>query len=189
MKTMVTTGDGMHINDGPGWPGQLRIERERIDISSNSPKVDRSWTFTDAAGHFHAATEDKREPWPTLRMRIEERPCGFADHDEDCDGENVTHWHCLICDEEIAPGMKPGPHYESMAGMESWEARVSVPVEQVNGLLGQRVSVRLESDGGTAWGVALVRPDFSYTSDSPTMDLHLDGVSALGRRKAVTARV
>jgi hypothetical protein len=185
---MVTTGDGVHINDGPGWPGQLKIEVERIDVSSSGPKVDERWSFVDAAGHFHAYYE-ARTPWPTLRKRIEAIPCDCEDHDEDCNGASITHWHCLICDEEIEPGMIPGPHHVSMPGLTSWEVRVQVPAEAVNALLDQQVSLRMEQGTHEAWGVAQVSYEFSYTSGDPSVSLTMIGVSPLGRRKAVAARV
>lgn len=183
MTTMVTTGDGVHINDGPGWPGQLRIEVERIDVSTNLPKPDEGWSFVDAAGHFHAWYE-RKDPWPTLRKRIEVVPCTFAEHDHDCEGANITHWHCLICDEEIEPRMIFGPHHESMAGPMSWEVQVSVPVEAVNALLDQKVSVRIEGGTHEAWGVAQVLRQFSYTSGEPSITLTMVGASPLGRRTA-----
>lgn len=185
MSTMVTTGDGVHINEGPGWPGQLKIEVERIDISSSSPKPDERWSFVDASGHFHAYWS-REERWPTLRTRIEPVPCDHEDHDEDCEGANITHWHCLICDEEIEPRMIPGPHYGSMPGMTSWELRVSVPVDAVDALLDQKVSVRMEQGGNEVWGVALVLREFSYESGRSTVDLRLIGMSPLGRRKLLT---
>ena len=188
MSTMVTTGDGIHINDGPGWAGQLRIEVERIDISSAGPKPNERWSFVDADGHFHAYYESK-DPWPTLHKRIEVVPCSVEDHDEDCGGANTTHWHCLICDEEITPGMIPGPHYGSMAGMTSWEVQVQVPVESINALMGKQVSFRMESAGGEAWGVAQVMGGMEYRSGDPSVSLTMVGVSPLGRRKAMAARV
>lgn len=184
MTSMITTGDGAHVNDGPGWPGQLRIEYERIDVSSSSPKVDRGWSFVDSAGHFHAAQEDKTRPWPTLRERIEVIPCDHEDHDEDCDGANIHHLHCLICDEEIKPGMIPGPHHETIPGPMSWTAKVSVPVEQANALMSdRRVSLRFESGTVEAWGVAEVGGNVSYTSGQTFIDLELRGASALGQRR------
>ena len=42
----------------------------------NSAKPDERWSFTDAAGHFHAydQTKDVNDRYPTLRRRVEEIP-------------------------------------------------------------------------------------------------------------------
>lgn len=80
-------------------PPELRWERDLIDVTSNGPRPDKSWRYTDAAGHEHRWADD----WPTLEWFITERywceECG----DEHTEGE----WICPLCEEVIAPGMLP----------------------------------------------------------------------------------
>lgn len=167
------------INGGEPVAAQLRITQERIDVSTNLPKPDPRWSFTDAAGHFHAYTEE--ETTPTLIVRMVHMPCdGSCGGVCDDEGYDATHYHCRICDEEIEPGTIPGPHYDTMPGLMSWEIAAMVPL---NGRAG--VSVRFEPTAGAFeyFGVALPgEVTIQGGSDGITGRTMLHGVTELGRR-------
>lgn len=176
------------INGGPPAPFQLMVERQVEMVTSISPKADPKWTFTDAAGHFHAydQTPDAYSRYPTLRIRVEEVPCSHADHDEDCDGANIIHYHCRICDEEITPGLIPGPHSEPLYGRYEWSAKVTVSADEWfalsgEGFAGQPVSVRAEFSSHEAFGIARIGA-VNGSTDRLTVDLIGDG--PLGRTQA-----
>jgi hypothetical protein len=183
----------IRINDGPGLPGQIIVETEMVDISTNLPKADDRWTYTDAVGHFHAYDQAARhgDRYPTLNARVEHRECdglhAYPTTDEYCEGYDVTLYSCRICGEEIKPGTIPGPHYETMAGGTSWRAKVSMPVNQAISLLNSReqVSVRAEFGEGQVFGVAVVSGDITIESWREHTTLELVGMSPLGRQNPV----
>lgn len=76
--------------------GTLVIETEIIEVTSNWPRPDKAWRYTDHAGHVHHWADG----WPTLDYVIDER---WTDED----GEEATsgHYECPICREAIQPGM------------------------------------------------------------------------------------
>lgn len=166
------------INGGEPVSAQLSVTQERLDISTNLPKPDPRWTLTDAAGHFHARSEDGE--LPTLIRRMEHIACGCSD----CAGEgyDITHFHCRVCDEEITPGTIAGPHYETMPGVMSWELVVQ---DVVNGHT--EVNAVFRSSYGEHFGVAI--PTEVHVESGPTGPVGrttLCGVSALGRRTVGT---
>jgi hypothetical protein len=170
------------INGGEPVAAQLRITQERIDISTQGPKRDPNWTFTDTAGHFHARAEDGE--LPTLTARREHLPC-----DGSCggvcggEGYEITVHSCRICGEEIQPGTIPGPHYETMPGMVDWDLVVQQPLN------GQgEVSVRFRtSDTAEFFGVAITGDVYMESGGLGGMRgrTTLHGVSQLGRRTVV----
>jgi hypothetical protein len=83
-------------------PGVLRVERDMIDVTSNLPRPDPDWTYTDRAGHQHR--REGRE-YPTLVVVVEDTWwC------EDCRDEHTDeHLECAQCGETIVPGTV-GPH-------------------------------------------------------------------------------
>ena len=83
---------------GP-W-GELTIEVEQIDVTSNLPTRDEKWTYTDQQGHEHYW----RDGYPTLTWVIDE-----TWYDEDLD-EDVSdgHYECTVCGETVVPGLR-GP--------------------------------------------------------------------------------
>jgi hypothetical protein len=94
-------------------PLELRWEREQIDVTSAGPRPDKTWRFTDAAGHEHYWSDG----WPTLAWFVTERWwC------EDCEDEHTEgEWCCPLCEEVIAPGMTgPSPFREYMPGRVSF---------------------------------------------------------------------
>lgn len=90
--------------------GTLRIVTDQIEVTSNLPRPDRNWRYTDAAGHEHRYDDG----YPTL-VRVGEGPYWCPDcHDEHED----SHWECPICHEEISPALTgPPPGREFIPGM------------------------------------------------------------------------
>jgi hypothetical protein len=174
-----------YINGGTGCPGQIVIEREVEFVTSALPRPDERWSFVDSAGHFHAYDQstDARDRYPTLKTRVEEIPCSDPDHDSDCDGANITHWHCRLCDEETEPGLVHGEHTVPIYGRYEWSAKVGLPPEDAIGLIGEQVSFRFEiADGTQMFGIAMVHGG-DYSSDQPRMTVDLISASQLGRSK------
>lgn len=159
--TIACTG---YVNDAStGYDCRIVITRDVHVETSTSPKFDEWWSFTDAAGHFHAydQTEDRGQSFPTLRERLEKIPCGYSDHDVDCGGENITHYHCRICDEEIKPSMVPGPHTYTWLGLSDWQAELSVVDDGAwptwASMTGDQISLRADAgDGVDLFGIAIV---------------------------------
>jgi hypothetical protein len=186
-----------HINGGPGYPCQVNIEHDLKVEWSSSPKADESWSFTDAAGHFHAYDQstDKYalDHYPTLLTKRERVACDHSDHDPDCDGADIFHYHCRICDEEIMPGLIPGPHSFVIPGRKQWYAKLTVPVADLNGL-GEQVSFRMaDLDGALEAGenaelFGVARVDRMEVGSDGRATLDLVGIGPLGRR-AVRTRV
>lgn len=142
--TMLGTFYGTaHINEALTLPGKLTVTQERIDVSTNLPKLDRNWTFVDGAGHFHAVSDGEL---PTLLARSLHREC-----DGSCggvcggEGYDVTQYFCRICEELIAPGTVPGPHFDSMPGRYDWQAQLEgFPVGELP-RHGEMVSFRFDA--------------------------------------------
>lgn len=77
--------------------GDLRFEREVIEVTSSLPSADEGWRFSDAAGHEHYY----RDGYPTLVAVVDDRYwC------DDCGDEHIdSHWECPQCGERITPGL------------------------------------------------------------------------------------
>jgi hypothetical protein len=89
--------------------GTLRVETDMIDVTSNLPRPDKAWTYTDRAGHDHRWDHG----YPTLVVVDEETYwC------EDCGDEHTdSHYECPRCGEEIRPGLVgPSLHREYIPG-------------------------------------------------------------------------
>jgi hypothetical protein len=94
--------------------GELVIETEQIEITSNLPRPDHSWRYTDEQGHGHYWADDS---YPTLR-RVNDRTywCGDC-----CDDHTDSHWECPLCGETIEPGLTgPSGFREFMSGRTSY---------------------------------------------------------------------
>lgn len=131
--------------------GLVSVDNE-VTKGWTGAEPDLRWTFVDAAGHFHAW--DSAGALHTVELRL-----GHVDCDASCgglcggEGYSHGHWFCRLCQEEIRPGMIPGPHEVVLYQRQSW----SVFVEDAPVIRAQRVSVRLEYDGKpTMFGVACV---------------------------------
>ena len=126
--------------DGPNW--RIVEETEQIEITSYSPRPDRSWRYTDKAGHVHHWEDGG---YPTLRWVSEMNWC------HECQDEHDTGFYeCPLCFEHVTPGQTgPSPWREFVPGMrtaylETRDGRV-IPLDDDD--LG-----RLRASGG---GVAL----------------------------------
>lgn len=168
------------INSGEPVTAQLKITQERIDISTLGSKPDPKWTFIDVAGHFHARSEDGE--LPTLIGRREHVGCDGSCDLDDCEGYDVTHWHCRICDEEIQPGVIPGPHYGTMPGRIDWEVAVQTVINGHGEVSVVYRSERVEYFGVAIPGDVRIETGFDGSARGRTV---LHGVSPLGRRTVV----
>ena len=94
--------------------GTLRVEREVIEVTSNAPRTDEAWTYTDERGHEHYW----RDGYPTLQWVTEDTYwCSDCDDEHDDGG----HWECRECGETVEPGMRPPSMYrEFMPGPTSY---------------------------------------------------------------------
>lgn len=175
------------INSALTLPGKLFVTEERIDISTAGPRLDRNWTFVDAAGHFHAVSNGEL---PTLAARSAHREC-----DGSCGGVcggagyDVTQYFCRICDELVKPGMVPGPHFETMPGRSDWRAELEgfavgdlLPVDHR-----AAVSMRFDAKGPverTFFGPAMLG-DMEVSGglgDLPFLKVNLHAAGELGDR-------
>lgn len=108
MSETVITGDF----------GELVIETEQIEVTTNLPRQDQNWRFTDAAGHEHrwVAGSEPDMPYPTLKRVV--------DSTYWCDGcreeHDEAHLECRLCGEAIEPGMVgPEPFRKFIPGRRS----------------------------------------------------------------------
>lgn len=185
MTTSSMVGLGYYINEGPRAAGQIIVDRSVEMVTSLSPQPDKNWTVVDGAGHFHAydQTAGALDHYPTLLTRVEVVPCTDAEHDDDCDGANITHFHCRICDEEVHPGLIPGPHTTALPGRTEWSAKVAVSADEAAALHGTKpVSLRADTSGGHVFGIAHVVGVQISSDDRGTVELV--GASPLGRTNA-----
>ena len=86
---------------------EVTLERDWIDVTSEFPSYNESWTFTDAAGHEHRYERG----FPTLRHVIDaEHWCngneGWMHHDPHMHVD-AAHFECVQCGETISPAMDP----------------------------------------------------------------------------------
>jgi hypothetical protein len=94
--------------------GELTIETEMVDVTSNLPRPDKNWRFTDENGHEHYWQDND---WPTLVTVVDETYwC------EDCgDDHQNTHLACAICGVTVEPGMvRPPGHREFVPGRKAY---------------------------------------------------------------------
>lgn len=180
------------IDSHPPVPGRLAIEREAITQMSALPRIDPSWTYTDAAGHFHAYGDDVaegRDHYPTLRAEDEHHPCDGACGDSGCEGYYTTRHLCRICGEEIEPGMLTGPHTFIVPGRLDWHADV-VTTDELPWLRhGERVTVRADDGRYTYFGVGIV--DIRKVTGGPDgvrTEAVVQAAGPLGRRAATRKR-
>lgn len=162
---------GTHITiDGKGpYPGNLTIDIETIDISSETATIpDITWQTRDQHGHFHAY--DHNGNLPTLVARSRHVACtGSCGDEDDCEGYDVTEHFCAICDEPIEPGrVRDNRRYAP--GREDWSVNVTGVAVPIG-----RVSVYIVSEAVVYFGVARC---VSATSAGS----HLVADSPLGRR-------
>lgn len=84
---------------------QVRVERDMIEVWSNSPEPDPSWQFTDVHGHEHYYESG----YPTLQ-RVWEEPYFCSSCREE---HQDSYFVCYICGVEIEPKTRVpfGPKY------------------------------------------------------------------------------
>jgi len=173
------------INERVSLPATLRIEQERIDVSTAGPKADRAWSAVDAAGHFHAMSG---KDFPTLATESVHKAC-----DGSCggicrgEGYDTVRYRCRLCAEEVKPGMIPGPHFDWMPGMQSWEVQAEGRATEAASALDD-VSVRFEAETprrATFFGIAHpYNHEVRGGMDGMFMSVRLVGVGQLGERPA-----
>lgn len=160
---------------------QIQIRRNDRVEWTNQPKPDPKWQYVDAAGHFHAYDHDGRST-PTLVDRHEHRECDGSCGGV-CDGEgyDIVHSFCAICDEEIQPGMTPGPHSFMIEGLMDWEIVVETPLTKPG-----KVSIVVTAGQWELFGIAEPHRIDAGSDGGRTW---LRGVSELGRRQRGTEAV
>lgn len=184
MNAMANTRGSFHINSGPPMPGLLVITREVHFLKTLGPRMDKSWSHRDKAGHFHAySTAEER--YPTL-YEIN-HPCASPHLDGDdwwC--ECFTSWQCRICGETITPGMIQGPHEEAHPGMMSWEVLLdlettTLPRWDIGGMV--TVEAITLKPPATRFGIAVVSSmNVQMFADLVNVKAVLTGAGSLGER-------
>lgn len=158
---------------------ELRVERDVQTVWTRGLHADTTWTFTDAAHHFHAydRTEDATDHYPTLTAKHRDMPC-----DGSCggicggEGYTITEYFCRICQVLVEPGLTHGDRQVSVPGPWSWSVLTVGAASPVP--LGNLVSVRFETATAVQFGVAQVS---HVSSEGVDVRTTLQGVSALGR--------
>lgn len=79
----------------------LRVERDEQWITGETTKPDKTWTYTDSAGHLHEYAEDTEDtdPYPTLEW-LESEPY----YCDTCGDDHADRWRaCKACGEAVEP--------------------------------------------------------------------------------------
>lgn len=184
MPTTTGTATEITLNSGTPMPGELHIEVDIITVeSATATKPDPTWTHTDAAGHWHAYDNDGK--LPTLEPRTRHVDCDgihdFGDQaDEDCDGYDVTDWHCRICGEQVEPKRLPDRGPREIPGRKHWWVQLVTDRE----IAVDRAVVRVKVGDRLYFGVAAVRTE-SMEGDSHGFRVtsRIDGIGPLGERR------
>jgi hypothetical protein len=175
------------INGQPVHLLGFEVNQHVDHVTSRGPRPDPNWSTVDSYGHFHAYSganglDVKPERYPTLSVTREKQPCDGSCGGV-CEGEGITivRYACLICAEQIEPGLIEGPYTYPVAMHYEWTLQVAgdtVPVR-----FDERATVHL-SDG--RFGIALV----TNQTAMPGMPLITDltGVSSLGQHYAKAKR-
>ena len=173
MATM-NPGATVTLNGAGPFPCEIEMSQESETVSGTVTKPDLEWTHTDAAGHFHAFTEDGK--LPTLREK--RVPCDGMCGDS---GHTVVAYYCRICDDPIETVWRyareetvvPGPVHVTIR-VELWES------SEIGFALFQTVSVRARvGNGKELFGVGTVS-EHDWTSEGPVLTLV---VGFVGTRK------
>lgn len=181
--TLLEAVAEISINDGPQLPGRIVVEQEiRTEWSMSATKPDPTWTHIDQQQHYHAYDDDGE--LPTLTSRRVHLECdglhvGAYDDQADCDGYDVTEWHCRICGEHVEPGRvsDAGPFH--IPARKSWHADVYSDRPAGNGL----VSVRALTADRLLFGAGHARIGIvEYGPDGSRVRTDIIGASPLGTR-------
>lgn len=118
---------------------RLSVEIEQIDVRtiSKATEADPAWSFTDAAGHFHAWSKDNT--LPTLRSWAESSYCEQCRDEHECE----LQWVCMICAAVVKPGTRVRAEQppSTVPGRKSWRIE-GLPFDQPIAQ-GMQVSVRV----------------------------------------------
>jgi hypothetical protein len=167
------------IDNEPPTKGEFSIEVEQIDVSTalGRHEPDRSWTFIDAAGHFHAWAD--ADSLPTLETKNEWVSYDEPDEDGE-DGYMVSTSHCRICGEQIQPGYR---YVAGDSGFRKFAAGRTFWTVKVNGegALRDRKSVRIIRGEQMHFGIGEIVEVFD---DHGRPALVISGAGELGQRKA-----
>lgn len=174
------------IDNGPPMPGTFGIEREMIDVSSETGGwlPDPKWSCIDANGHWHAYTTDGK--LPTLSAHVRHVDCdgthAFGDMlEEECEGYDVTEYRCRICLDLVGPHRVPDGTAglrQFAPGRTSWWAEVITPRE-IKG----ECTVRLAIGKRFMFGVAVARMvGAEGDHQGVRVTTRLDGIGELGYR-------
>lgn len=175
------------IDNGPPLAGTFGIEREMLDISTETGGwlPDPAWECIDANGHWHAFTADGK--LPTLTERERHVDCDglhlFGEPDDvNCEGYDVTEYRCRVCLDLVEPHRVPdgtAGKRQFMPGRTSWWVEV-VTGQQIEG----EHTVRVIGTGRVLFGVVVAR-QVSAESDhnGVRVTTRLDGIGELGERK------
>ncbi len=93
-----------------GWV--IRAEVDMIDITSFSPKPDKTWRYPDS--HFHAHYYDEAGPdhYPTLIWVVDEEDWMDEDGEE---YPGTGHYECKRCGDHVDPAMLPASTFHEYA--------------------------------------------------------------------------
>lgn len=142
----------LYINNND-WTSDYNweVETEQIDVTLEyTTKPDPEWSAIDRQGHYHAFTDDdKNNILPTLRGGFDE-------------AKDEVVYRCRICNARVRPGWVTTRATARVyaPGRMSWqvELRAGRPharlLQEMNGT---SVSVRIEEDGTTMFGLGLLR--------------------------------
>jgi hypothetical protein len=175
------------INNGPPVPCELAVNRHQ-PTAYVGPGPSKTWTHVDAHGHFHAWSTDPHDQYPTLEKFKLHLPCegGCCLNDLPCEGYTVTRYRCVLCKEQIEPGVSDwAKHVTVGSPLTEWSVTVPILLDQ-----GTHVSVRVMMSGAAGeypaemFGVALVANTQSTRHpDGPVVfRSELLGAGGLGHR-------
>lgn len=168
MRAVVNNGDPVLVVD-------LTVDVEQIEVMTMT-EPDPTWEHVDPAGHYHARTKDGG--YPTLHTHSEHVDCTDPGGD-DCDGYDITTYHCIVCDAEVKPGSRPTTFRKYIPGRETWSVEVEQHVPD-----GERVSVVIDTgEGRRCFGFAVpIGFQAEGGPDGVRVRTRLAGASPLGRR-------
>lgn len=168
------------IDNGDPVRAELHVFQDVQEIRSALPRSDPNWSHVDAAGHYHAYSDDEHDHYPTLLVRSEHRDCDGSCGGV-CQGEgyHVDKYLCRICQEEQHPGALHGEHVIYRPGRKDWELTVEADVEN------RQVSVVVRNGDTEHFGIAIGGDRIVTSSPDGIIRYrtHLHGASPLGRRK------
>jgi hypothetical protein len=183
MAKVLAPAGAAFVNNMPLIDCTINIEIEQIDVTTMT-EPDPTWTFIDAAGHFHAYTKDFMLPTlKAVEVYVAVEPGDDEDDDyEEEQGYSYYEQRCRICDEVIAPGTQStvGPKYA--AGRKSWTVDVTGRREDLVPLATELVSVWM-ADAPKVFGVGQLLVNVTPVDDDGNLvRATIQGMGELGSR-------